>query len=138
MPLIAALLALAMPQASSPTTAVFDRCLEERTAGMLHDLGCYTRERERLTAEQAMLLGRLSTRLKQPGPPSTDYAAAAAALAKAQAAWITYLGADCEIVDHVFGGGNARGFAGETCLIDHYRTRNAVLRDWLRDYLSDQ
>lgn len=112
--------------------------MKDRTGGMLHDIACYTRERERLTREQATLLERLSARLKQAGPPSTDYPAAAAALGKAQAAWTTYLGADCEIIDHVFGGGNALGFAGETCLIDHYRTRNAVLRDWLDAYLSDQ
>jgi len=141
---IAVLLALAAPAASAAPkakasdTAAFDACLKDRTAGMLHDIACYTRERERLTREQATLIERLSARLKQSGPSSTDYPAAAAALAKAQAAWRTYLGADCDIIDHVFGGGNALGFAGETCLIDHYRTRNAVLRDWLDTYLSDQ
>lgn len=103
---------------------------------MLSDAQCYATEQERLEAEQKTLLNTLSARLKQPGPPATDYAAAAAALAKAQAAWAAYKDADCEIIDHVFGDGNAAGLAGGTCLIDHYRTRNAVLRAWLDEYLS--
>jgi len=105
---------------------------------MLGDAQCYATEQERLEAEQKALLNTLSARLKRPGPPATDYAAAAAALAQAQAAWTAYKDADCEIIDHVFGDGNAAGLAGATCTMDHYTTRNAVLRGLLKDFLADR
>ncbi|WP_442679350.1 lysozyme inhibitor LprI family protein [Sphingomonas sp. ASY06-1R] len=94
-------------------------------------------ERQRLEAEQAVLLDGVTARLKRPGPPSTDYPAAAAALMRAQAAWITYSTTHCVLVDHLLGSGKSVGPAFETCRIAHYRTCNDVLRAWLQEYLSN-
>lgn len=106
-------------------------------AGNLQQKESHNRARARLEAEQAALLDTVTARLKQPGPPSTDYPAAEAALMRAQAAWITYSTAHCVLVDHLLDDGKATGPAFETCRIDHLRTRNDVLRAWLQEYLSN-
>jgi uncharacterized protein YecT (DUF1311 family) len=141
MPLLLAALALASPVAhGAPSKAVrpadaFGVCLK-RSGSMLEEAQCYVTEQTRLEAEQKRLLDTLFARLKRPGPAGSDYPAAAAALAKAQAAWMTYQDTDCQIMDHVFGEGNAAGLAGGTCTMDHYTARNAVLRDLLSKYLA--
>jgi uncharacterized protein YecT (DUF1311 family) len=134
--LLLALASTAPPQTARPADE-FGCCLKD-SSSMLGDAQCYATEQERLEAAQKTLLNTLSARLKRPGPSATDYAAAAAALAKAQAAWTAYKDADCEIIDHVFGDGNAAGLAGATCTMDHYATRNAVLRGLLKDFLANR
>lgn len=114
----------------------FADCLTA-AGSMLGDAQCYSAEQARLEGEQARLLWQLRERLRRPGSDGTDYPAALAALAQAQAAWSTYWTADCAIVDAVFRTGNAKGLAGATCIIDHYTTRNTVLRGLRDDYLAE-
>lgn len=125
------LFALALASAAPPQRAgpggQFGACLKQ-ASGMLEDAACYSAEQERLEKEQQMLLQRNAARLRRPGLAVTDYSREMAVLAKAQSAWIDYRNADCEIVDHVFGAGNAAGLAGATCVIDHDTSRNAELR----------
>jgi uncharacterized protein YecT (DUF1311 family) len=135
LPLI--LLALATPagsQAARPATA-FAACLGAARA-MPAKAQCYAVEQQRLKDDQKKLLDTLFARMKQPGPAGTDYPAAAETLAQSQAAWMTYQEADCQVVRHVSGRGNATGSADGTCVIDHYTARNAVLRDWGKNYLA--
>lgn len=103
------------------------RCLDDAD-GRLSDAECYAEYVNRLKREQSGLLRRITAALSKPGPVETDYPQALERLHKTQAHWHAYIGSDCSIVSNVFGGGNAIGFAEETCLIDHYRSRNAQLK----------
>ncbi|WP_420138552.1 lysozyme inhibitor LprI family protein [Sphingomonas sp.] len=131
-PLISLLLALASatPEGSKAAGS-FDRCLKQASS-MLEDAACYSTEQERLEKEQQLLLQGLAARLRRPGLAVTDYPPAIKLLARAQAAWTDYRDADCEVMDHVFGAGNAAGLAGATCVIDHDTNRNAELRALLQ------
>jgi uncharacterized protein YecT (DUF1311 family) len=133
------LLFLGLASAAAPPVAdaagQFRRCLKQASS-MLEDAACYVAEQARLDNEQKALLGALVARLKPTRLAVTDYPPAVKGLAKAQAAWTAYRDADCEIMDHVFGDGNAEGLASATCMIDHYTARNAVLRNQLKELSS--
>lgn len=111
------------------------RCLDDAD-GRLSDAECYAEYVNRLKREQSGLLRRITTALSKPGPAETDYPRALERLEKTQAHWHAYIESDCSIVSNVFGGGNAIGFAEETCLIEHYRSRNAQLKRLKADYLD--
>lgn len=133
------LLMAAAPNAIAAEQAddsAFGRCLEQENGSSLTDARCYVEERERLHDEQNRLLQRIYAQLAKPDRNGADYKAASVALRKAQAAWDAYVGADCAVIDPLFGNGTALGLAGETCTIDHYRARIAVLRALQRDYLD--
>ncbi len=117
--------------------AAFARCLGQENGSSLSDARCYVEERERLRAEQNQLLGQIYAQLAKPDRNGADYKAAALALRKAQVAWDAYVGADCAVIDPLFGMGTALGLAGETCTIDHYRARIELLRALRRNYLDD-
>lgn len=111
------------------------RCLDDADS-RLSDAECYAEYVNRLKREQSGLLRRITTALSRPGPAETDYPQALERLNKTQAHWRTYIKSDCSIISNVFGGGNAIGFAEETCLIEHYRSRNAQLKRLKSDYLD--
>lgn len=97
---------------------------------------CLVEHRTALTEAQSALLGQINAALAKSGPAGTDYTAAAATLADAQKLWEAFVGADCAIIDDVFGYGTAQGLAGESCVIDHYASRNAQLKDLKTGYLT--
>ncbi len=117
--------------------SAFGRCLEQENGSSLTDARCYVEERERLREEQNRLLQQIYAQLAKPDRNGADYKAASVALHKAQVAWDAYVGADCAVIDPLFGNGTALGLAGETCTIDHYSARIALLRALQRDYLND-
>lgn len=117
--------------------SAFGRCLEQENGSSLTDARCYVEERERLRDEQNRLLQQIYAQLAKPDRNGADYKATSIALRKAQAAWDAYVDADCAVIDPLFGIGTALGLAGETCTIDHYSARIALLRALQRDYLND-
>lgn len=111
------------------------QCLNDGT-GDLSDAECYVEYTSRLKREQAGVIKRIKIALSRQGPAETDYRKALALLNQSQKKWLSFVTSDCAIVTEVFGGGNAVGFAEETCVIEHYRTRNAQLKQLEADYLS--
>jgi hypothetical protein len=103
-------------------------------SGTLDYARCLVEHRTALTEAQSALLGQINAALAKSGPAGTDYTAAAATLAEAQTHWEVFVGPDCAVIDDVFGYGTAQGAAGETCVIDHYVSRNAQLKDLKAGY----
>jgi uncharacterized protein YecT (DUF1311 family) len=112
------------------------QCLSEGS-GDLSDAECYVEYTNRLKREQAGIIRRIKSAFSQQGPAETDYPKALALLNQSQKKWLSFVTTDCAIVTEVFGGGNAIGFAEETCVIEHYRARNAQLKQIEADYLSN-
>jgi Lysozyme inhibitor LprI len=111
------------------------QCLSEGGSD-LSDAECYVEYTNRLKREQAGVIKRIRVALSQKGPSETDYPKAQALLNQSQKKWSSFVTTDCAIVTEVFGGGNAVGFAEETCVIEHYKARNAQLKLLEADYLS--
>lgn len=138
----AALLVLTAVVLCAPFQSAFAKggwltqCLNDGT-GDLSDAECYVEYTNRLKREQAGVIKRIRAALSRQGPAETDYPKALALLNQSQKKWLSFVTTDCLIVTEVFGGGNAAGFAEETCVIEHYRTRNAQLKKLEVDYLSN-
>jgi uncharacterized protein YecT (DUF1311 family) len=112
------------------------QCLSEGSSD-LSDAECYVEYTNRLKREQAGVIKRIRIALSRKGPEETDYPKALVLLNQSQKKWSMFKTSDCAIVTEVFGGGNAVGFAEETCVIDHYRVRNAQLKQLETEYLSN-
>lgn len=112
------------------------QCLGEGGSD-LSDAECYVEYTSRLKREQTGVINRIRNTLSRKGPTETDYPKALLLLNQSQKQWSSFVATDCAIVTEVFGGGNAVGFAEETCLIEHYRARNAQLKLLQADYLSN-
>lgn len=103
----------------------------------LSDAECYVEYTNRLKREQAGVIRRIKTALSKQGPAETDYPKALVLLNQSQKKWLSFITTDCAIPTEVFGGGNAVGFAEETCVIEHYRARNAQLKQLEANYFSN-
>lgn len=108
----------------------------DTNSGTLGYAHCLVEHRTALAETQSALLGQINAALAKGGPAGTDYAAATATLADAQRHWEALVSADCDVIADVFGHGTAHGLAGETCVVDHYVSRNAQLKDLKDGYLT--
>jgi uncharacterized protein YecT (DUF1311 family) len=125
-----------MLQPASAKGNWLSQCLGEGGSD-LSDAECYVEYTNRLKREQTGVINRIRNALSRKGPTETDYPKALALLNQSQKQWSSFVATDCAIVTEVFGGGNAVGFAEETCVIEHYRARNAQLKLLQADYLSN-
>jgi uncharacterized protein YecT (DUF1311 family) len=112
------------------------QCLND-TASDLSDADCYVEYTNRLKREQAGVVRRIKSAISRQGPAETDYPKALTLLNQSQKKWLSLVATDCAIVTEVFGAGNAVGFAEQTCVIEHYRARNAQLKKFEADFLSN-
>lgn len=123
-------------QPASAKSNWLSQCLGEGDSD-LSDAECYVEYANRLKREQTGVINRIRNALSRKGPAETDYPKALLLLNQSQKKWSSFIVTDCAIVTEVFGGGNAVGFAEETCVIEHYRARNAQLKLLQADYLSN-
>jgi uncharacterized protein YecT (DUF1311 family) len=112
------------------------QCMNDST-GDLSDAECYVEYTNRLKREQFGVIRRIKTALSRQGPAETNYPKALTLLNQSQKKWLSFVTTDCAIVTEVFGGGNAVGFAEESCVIEHYKARNAMLKKLEADFLSN-
>ncbi|WP_419897890.1 lysozyme inhibitor LprI family protein [Roseomonas sp. USHLN139] len=132
------LIAAALPAAAAtpPAPDVYlSRCLRAAQGG-IESAQCYGEAEEQAKAQQARLLAALRARLSRPGPSGTDYPAAIRLLEEGQAAWETYVAADCRLLETVFGDGNAQSLASADCAVKHYVARNRGLEQIRKDFLD--
>ena len=108
----------------------------EANSGTLGYAHCLVEHRTALAETQSALLGQINAALAKGGPAGTDYTAAAATLADAQKHWKALVSADCDVIADVFGHGTAHALAGESCVVDHYVSRNAQLKELKDGYLT--
>ena len=125
-----------MLQPASAKGNWLSQCLGEGGSG-LSDAECHVEYTHRLKREQTGVINRIRNTLSRKGPTETDYPKALLLLNQSQKQWSSFVATDCAIVTEVFGGGNAVGFAEETCVIEHYTARNAQLKLLQADYLSN-
>lgn len=110
-------------------------CLRDADTS-LGDASCYGKYRDGLADVHSTLMFQIANRLSGSGPEGSDYAKAGASLMAAEEHWDAFIRADCDVVSYVFGQGTALGMAGQTCLIAHYETRIANLRELMASYLD--
>lgn len=105
--------------------------------GLLETVECYDRRREQAQAEQQIILRRIDQALARLSPEhGAEPQKAKALLTDAQALWTSFVEADCEAGEALFGDGNAFALDALDCEIRHIEARNQSLLTFEERYLG--
>lgn len=114
----------------------FQRCMKSNEQGSMGTTRCYGGYLQRLEKEQQAMVAVIRKALERPAPEGANYGAASVNLTKSQAAWSSFVDADCALGDDVFGLGNAAATAALDCRVKHYEIRNKQLKALNNNHLA--